>query len=432
MKKNCLYTLTACLICFFTACGDNNDAPEIDVIQPDEAVELPAEPKDPVIITPADPIELTVLQGEKVNSDNVFAFKMFKQVATLDDNPNTFFSPLSLNMALGMLFNGTSGETRTEMAEALVFAGLTETEINAFYHKMSQALMEIDPLTDMDIANSIWYRTGFPVKQSFIDINQQYFDATVQALDFNKPDAADIINGWCAEKTKERITEIVENPIDPDVVMYLINALYFKSKWLYPFDKALTKQEDFTKAGNQNKKVNIMNQTALLPYYSDNNLQCVELPYGNGAFSMVALLPAGNLDIDGLIDYLDNDTWQHILNNLWYETVDLKLPRFKVECELPLNEPIQNTGITRIFYSGLENIADGPLWVSYIKQKTFVEVNEEGTEAAAVTVIGTVTSTGEAPPPPPQFYANRPFLYLIKEKSTGTILFIGRMDEPNE
>ena len=127
-------------------------------------------------------------------------------------NPNTFFSPLSLNMALGMLFNGTSGDTRTEMAEALDFTGLTESEINAFYQKMSQALIEIDPLTDMDIANSIWHRTGFPVKQPFIDINRQYFDAMVQALDFSRSDAADIINGWCAEKTKDRIKEIVGAP----------------------------------------------------------------------------------------------------------------------------------------------------------------------------------------------------------------------------
>ena len=380
---------------------------------------------------PAEPIELTLKQGEKVSADNRFTFKMFREVSALSDKPNTFFSPLSLNFALGMLYNGASGETRTEMAEVLGMGDFTDIEINEYYQKMSQALLEIDPKTDISIANSIWCRNGFPVKQSFIDVNKKYFDASVQSLDFNKPDAADIINKWCADKTKKRITEIVEKPIKDDIMMYLINALYFKSKWQsdIKFDKANTKQRNFTKADNSYIKVNLMEQENTFLYYADENLQCVELPYGNQAFSMVVMLGDESMSLDELIDYLDDATWQNVMDNMYDQEVWLKLPRFKIECDMQLKEPVKNVGMQRIFVGGFVNISDADLAVSGIRQKTFVEVNEEGTEAAAVTVNYLVSGV---PRDPVQFFADRPFLYLIKERSTGAILFIGRMDEPEE
>jgi len=377
---------------------------------------------------PAQPIDLTFQQSEKAKIDNRFSFQMFKEVSVLGDN--MFFSPLSLNIALGMLYNGASGDTRTEMAEVLGMADFTDAEINAYYQKMSQALLKVDPKTQISIANSIWYRNTLTVKQPFIDVNKKYFDAQVQALDFSKSDAADIINKWCADKTKNLIKEIIAKPIPCDIVMYLMNALYFKGQWKNQFDKANTKSEDFTKVDNQKKKVNLMTQTKTMPYYVDEYLQCVEIPYGNQAFSMVALLPANDTNLNQLIDYLDNDKWQNIVNNLRYQEVQLKLPRFKIECSIELNEPVQNAGMKQIFEGGFANISDRDLCVSYIKQKTFVKVNEEGTEAAAVTVIGMKDAAG--PSMPVSFFANRPFLYLIKEKSTGVILFIGRMDDPVE
>ena len=408
MKKVVLYSLAASMMFSNYACNKADD------------------PKN---VPPAEPIVLTVKQAEKADADNRFALEIFREVSA-QNGANTFFSPLSLNMALGMLYNGASGETRTEMAEALGMADFSESEINDYYQKMSQALLKVDPLTNISIANSIWYRNGLPVKQPFIDVNKKYFDAEVKSLDFSKSDAADIINKWCADKTKNKISEIVQKPISADVMMYLINALYFKSKWELQFDKKNTKPDDFTKAGHQKKKVNMMEQTETFPYYADQNLQCVEMPYGNGAFSMVALLPANDMNIDQLVDYLDNTAWQNIVNHLQERKVWLKLPRFKIECEIPLNDPVKNVGMQRIFYGGLENISDVPLAVSEIKQKTFVKVDEEGTEAAAVTVITGIMDAG--PGTTVQFFANRPFLYLIKEKSTGVILFIGRMDEPFE
>ena len=377
-------------------------------------------------------IELTVMQTKKVDADNRFAFNMFREVWGLSNQPNTFFSPLSLNMALGMLYNGASGETRAEMAKVLGMADFTETEINDYYQKISQALQKIDPLTDISIANSIWYSEGFTVKKPFIEINQKYFDAVVNPLNFNRLDAANIINKWCADKTNDKIKEIIQSPIQGDVMMYLINALYFKSKWQFEFDKRNTKLDDFTKDQNQKKKVNMMEQTKTLPYYADQYMQCVEMPYGNQSFSMIAILPANNMNIDQLINHLDDVTWQKVVNNLQEQNVWLKLPRFKIECELPLNRPVQNVGMKRIFDGGFTNISNRPLFVSDIKQKTFVEVNEEGTEAAAVSSISIRTVSITVTPERIPFFANRPFLYIIKEKSTGVILFIGRMDDPKE
>ena len=417
MKKLILSAVAASILCCNYSCNKANTAKEEDV-------------------KPAEPIILTVKQVEKVNADNNFSFKMFREVSALAEKPNTFFSPLSLNLALGMLYNGASGETRTEMAEILGMAGFTETEINEYYQKMSQELLNIDPLTEISIANSIWYREVFPIKQPFLDVNQKYFDAMVKPLDFSKSDAADIINKWCADKTKDRIKEIIAAPIPDNVVMYLINALYFKSKWQFEFKKSDTKQDDFTKTNGNKIKVNMMEQTTSLPYYADQYMQCVEMPYGNQAFSMVAILPAKNMNIDQSVEYLDNNAWQNAVNNLQEANVQLKLPRFKIECDIPLNDPVKNVGMQRIFnefFAEFANISDIALLVSEIKQKTFVEVNEEGTEAAAVTAIGTgVTSADPNRPQFVSFIANRPFLYLIKEKSTGTILFIGRMDEPKE
>jgi serpin B len=411
MKKQILYSALLCLLVLSGACSKEN-TPEV-----------------PIAIDPAQPIFLTVKQIEKVRSDNRFSFTIFRNVSQ-QAGSNLFFSPLSLNMALGMLYNGASGDTRTEMEEALNLAGMTRTEINEYYQTMASALLHIDPLTDIGLANSIWYRSGFPVKQPFIDINRQYFDALVQGLDFNLPSSVDIINAWCAEKTNNKITEIIEAPIPPDVVMYLMNALYFKSKWQFEFDKAHSRQSDFTTSTGATTTATLMEQTAALPYYSDERVQCVEMPYGNQAFSMVAILPQGGTNLDALVDYLDNDRWTNISDNLSARNVHLLLPRFKVEYEMNLNQPVQEAGMQRIFTGGLNDISDEPLAVSSIRQKTFVEINEEGTEAAAVTAIGIFTSIGPDTPVP--FIANRPFLYLIREKSTGAILFIGRMDEPKE
>lgn len=385
-------------------------------------------------LQPAQPVKLTAKQKEIAAADNRFAFKMFKKVSE-QEGDNTFFSPLSFNMALGMLYNGASGENRNEIAEARGITEFSETEVNEYYQNISQALKGIDPTADIAVANSIWYRNGFSVKKEFVETGKDYFDAEVRSLDFNVPNAAGTINDWCAEKTNGRIKDLIAGPINSDMMMYLINALYFKSQWQadIKFDKKKTKTDKFTKTDRQKIKVNLMEQTSYFNYFSDDNLECVEMDYGNRAFSMVAVLPSNNRNIDQLISYLDSENLHDAIKNMRWQKVWLKLPRFKAESDFSLYQPVKDLGMEQMFKGGFKNISDDDLWVSDILQKTFVEVNEEGTEAAAATTIIMVGASGRQKKiKPVRFFADRPFLYLIREKSTGAILFIGRMDEPVE
>ena len=436
MKRIIFYVVIVSMVFINYACnGESNH--EMEDPQLTEPIELkPKQPDEEVEYKPFVPIEMSVKQGEKARADNRFSFRMFKEISTLSGS-NTFFSPLSLNMALGMLYNGASGDTRDEMAEVLSMTDFTESQINEYYQKMTQALQESDPFTGISIANSIWYRNSLPVKQPFIDINQTYFDAKVQALDFDKSDAVDIINSWCAEKTKDKIKGIIDGKISKESMMYFINALYFKGRWESEFQKEATKQAVFTKSDNREQKVNMMEQIRYFLYYADQHLQYVEKPFGNQAFSMAFILPAEEQNLEQLIEYLDDEVWQDIMDNKRAKEVHLKLPRFKVECKLPLQDAVMNVGMKRIFrdMGGFANISDVELVVSEILQKTFVAVDEKGSEAAAVTKIEMEVGSNGGNPNPPipiPFFANRPFLYLIKEKSTGMILFIGRMDDPKE
>jgi len=384
--------------------------------------------EEPMIIKAATPIILTEKQRKKTETANNFAFKMFREVS----EHNTFFSPFSLNMLLGMLYNGSSDDTRTEIENALGIDGFSESEINEFYKKISQALLGIDPLTDMIIANSIWINDKISIKNTFIEAGKNYFNTEVRTLDFSNPNISKTIDNWVAEKTRSIINSIGINP-QPDDFLYLINALYFKSEWQAgnKFDRRQTRRRDFRTAEGK-KMVYMMEQTSFLSYYADRHLHAIELPYGNGAFSMVVLLPTQNRNINQLIDNLDNAKWQNIVSNMNLQQVHLRLPRFKIEDEFLLRQPIMNVGMKQMFSGGFANITDLPLWVSEIIQKTHIEVNEEGTEAAAVTAVVLTGFSGRGRRVEPiRFFADRPFMFLIRERSTGTILFMGRVDDPN-
>lgn len=381
---------------------------------------------------PAKPIMLTSKQREKAEADNRFAFNVFLEISRLQ-GPNAFFSPLSLNMAIGTLYNGASGDTRAEMNQIWGISNFSVSGLNDYYQTITQGLLEVDPFTDITIANSIWYRSDFSMKEGFTETSKRYFDADVQALDFNDSNAANIINNWCADKTRGRINNIAATPMSGDRMMYLANAIYFKSKWQMEkrFRKEQTKPDDFTQSDGKILRVEMMEQTTTLPYYSDPDFQCVELPYGNRAYSMIAFLPPENGNISHLTEHLSNVHWESIVNKMKSERVWLKLPRFRIECTIPLNQPLKNVGMQQIFNGGFTHLSDDDFYVSDIRQKAFVEVNEEGTEAAAVTAMmivgyGVMKRSDE----PVRFFANRPFMLLIREKSTGVILFIGRIDEP--
>ncbi len=373
----------------------------------------------------ANPLKLRVGLQKRVAQDNEFAFDLLrKTIAEVPDN-NVFMSPLSVSIALGMTLNGAKGDTRDEMETTLKMSGLSINDINEYYKVMQTDLPTIDPKTKLSLANSIWYNEGYEVKKSFLDVNKNYFNAEIRELDFTKKWALDTINNWCARKTNHLIKEVLDY-IPGDAVMYLINAVYFKGTWKTQFEKKNTIESNFTNEDGKTVKVNMMLLKDTFAYSEDDYAQYLDLPYGNNAFSMTVLLPKNNRSTPDVLNNMDGENWNTIISEMKQEVVEVHLPRFTNKNKFLLNQPLQNMGMAKAFGPGADftNIADDDLMISRVLHDTYIDVNEEGTEAAAVTVVEIVKSSF---PMNQVVRVNKPFVFVIREKSTGVILFIGKM-----
>ena len=373
--------------------------------------------------------ELTANEKNIVQSDNVFSHKIFKQVAKAETGQNIFISPLSISMALGMTLNGANGTTYEAMQNTLEFQDLSLEEINQSYQSLIQLLSGADPKVIFQIANSVWYRQIFTFEQDFIERVQTYFNALVQGLDFNDPDAKNIINQWVNQKTNGRIKAIVDF-IDPNDVMFLINAIYFKGIWTYQFDKDLTRDDYFTLNDGTQKPCKMMVQNGDFQYFANSDFQAVDLPYGAGNFRMSILLPNPLFNIDSLIAQFNQQNWDMWMGSFSKSSGILKLPKFTMEYKIKLNDVLSDLGMAVAFNDQADFTKMSPpgnLFISRVKHKTFVKVNEEGTEAAAVTSVAiTLTSSGG------EFAmrVDRPFIFVIHEKRSKAILFMGKIIEP--
>jgi len=375
--------------------------------------------------------DLTYSEVELKESSNQFGLKLFGKIVETEQNKNIFISPLSVSMALGMTYNGAAGTTLEAMHETLEYGDLTIQEVNESYRSLIELLTELDPKVIFDIANSIWYREGFTVENDFLTTNRDYFDAIVEALDFNRSDAADIINAWVDENTNGKIDKIVDSPIDPLTVMFLINAIYFKGTWTYEFDEENTTDDVFYLSDGSEKECKMMSHQCNHNYFENEQIQAIDLPYGDADFSMTILLPKPEVNIDSLIAQMNNETWNSWLGSFSEQEVNFYLPKFKLEYEISLNDVLSALGMSIAFDQGqadFTNInSNGGLFISNVKHKTFVKVNEEGTEAAAVTSVEIGrTSIGSGI----TMNINRPFIFAIHEQRSGTILFIGKIVEP--
>jgi serpin B len=372
--------------------------------------------------------ELTVLEKRLVQSGNDFGLKLFREVVKTEKDKNVFLSPLSVSMALGMTLNGANGSTKEAMEQTLELAGLTTEEINQSYKSLIELLTQLDPKVLFTIANSIWYRQDYTFEQEFLRLNQTYFDAEVRGLDFRDPRSVDIINAWVDAKTRGKIEKILDS-IDPNHVMFLINAIYFKGTWTYEFDKEKTQDDWFTLPDGSRKPSKMMTQKGEFPYFATEDFQAIDLPYGGGAFSMTIFLPRPNRDLDSLIAQLNPQSWVEWLGKFSPTSVTLQLPRFTLEYEIKLNDVLSALGMGVAFDPGRADFTrmykPGGLFIDFVKQKTFVQVNEEGTEAAAVTVVAISASAGGL-----LMRVDRPFLFAIRENRSGTILFIGKIVNP--
>ncbi len=366
--------------------------------------------------------------GQKtVSANNDFAINLYKKTA-LNATENMMVSPLSISLALGMTYNGAAGTTKTAMEQALSLNGLTAHEINSSFKLLSDYLQTVDPTVTMKIANSIWYRNDFSVLQNFLDTNTFYYNALINSVDFSDPNTKNIINKWVADNTNNKIKEIVSN-INPNDVMFLINAVYFLGNWTYEFDPSKTDPENFTLSNGSNKTVDMMEIQSNFLYANNNLLQIVELPYGYERYSMLLLKPMPNHTTDDIINALSTSNFDKWVNSMkMTDDLIVKIPKFKFEYEKKLNDVLSDLGMSEAFSSQADftNInAAGNLFISRVKHKTFIDVNEKGTEAAAVTSIG-ITFTSM----PYAFVANKPFLFIIREKESNALIFMGRVEEP--
>ena len=380
----------------------------------------------------SEPGPVTAAEAKLVEAGNDFTWNLLREVVELEaanPNKNVFISPLSASIALGMTYNGARGETQTAMQGTLGFAELTPQQINESYRGLIDRFSGLDSNVKFQIANSIWHANWFEVESEFLDVNRTYFDAVVSALDFQSPQAVVTINDWVKDKTNGKIEKIVE-VIPDDAVMYLINALYFKGAWTYQFDSTKTKPMDFhcPDGSAQSCQFMYMN-TDSLRFMARNGVLGVELPYGNGDYRLLAAIPVDlQASIDDLILELDQAKWSEWLAALEMRNEKLWLPKFKFAYDTKLNAPLTSLGMGVAFtdfadFRGINR--NGNLAISEVIQKTFVQLDEAGTEAAAVTsVLIEFTSVDHT------YCFNRPFLIVIYEHSTNAVLFAGKIVKP--
>jgi serine protease inhibitor len=366
-----------------------------------------------------------------ISASNSFGLDLFKTVCVQEAaDDNVVLSPLSVSFALGMLLNGADGATLEAILSTLRLSPDALAQNNQAGRDLLNYLPLVDNATTTNIANSIWYKQDFSVLQPFLDTNIHFFDAMVQALDFGNPQAKDIINGWVANATNNKIEQIVDE-ITPDHVMFLINAVYFKSAWKHKFDKRNTQPQAFYLEGGGQVNVDMMYSHEIpFGYFSSSEVTVVNLPYGNESYNYTVLLPPSGQSVGSFVAGLSTGKWSEWTSGLnTNHNLHLYMPKFELDYKIELPDALESMGMGVAMSPGFADFSrissGGNLYVSDVNHKTYIKLDEEGTEAAAATSIGiSMTSL------PPSVLIDRPFVFVIHEKQTGAILFIGKIMNP--
>lgn len=371
-----------------------------------------------------------------VAANTRFGFKLYAEV--LKDKQaaakNVFVSPSSVALALAMAYNGAEAETRQAMARAMEIDGQKLEDVNRAYKDLRAALESADPKVQLQIANSIWARQGLALKPDFVNRTRESFNAEVSELDFDDPASASIINRWVSSNTNGKIEKIVDQ-IERNSLMFLINAIYFKGKWSEQFDKAKTKDQPFKLADGRQKPHPMMTQSGNYSYFEGEGFQAVSLPYGDRRVSLYVFLPREGTSLDQFHNQLTASNWDSWMTEFQKTPGEIALPRFKLEYDISLNDALKAMGMGLAFdpdranFSGMfQNQRDAH--ISKVKHKTFVEVNEEGTEAAAITSVEVQTTSARMPREPFRMVVDRPFFCAIRDNESGAVLFMGSIIDP--
>jgi len=376
------------------------------------------------------------VDGRLTAATSRFSFKLYDQLLKRRTSNNTFVSPASVMLALAMTYNGADGTTRQAMARTLELEGMSLEEVNRAFAGLKSALAPSDPKVQLKIANSLWVRNGFPLNPAFIERNKQHYAAEIANLNFADPAAPKTINSWVSRNTDGKIEKIVDQ-ISRDDVLFLINAIYFKGQWQAEFKKENTKPDVFRLAGGKQQQLPMMSQSGNYSYYKGKDFQAVALPYGKGNVSMYVFLPDEQKGLDQFEKDLTSENWDTWMRSFRFTPGDLRLPRFKLEWESGLNEALQALGMSEAFdparadFSQMAKVGPGKgLFISRVMQKSWCEVNEEGTVAAAVTSVVIGATSVQEPREKFVMKVDRPFFFAIRDNATGVVLFMGSVRNP--
>lgn len=387
-------------------------------------------PTDPGA-TPIDelPRALSSVEEEVIAGSNAFGADLMREVLRVDDRPNVVLSPFSASMALGMTLNGAAGSTFDAMRTGLRLGSLSQGEINVAYRDLLDLLGGLDPDVELSVGNSTWANEEWPFHPAFFDSVSTYFDAVAETRDFADPATVQAINAWVASRTEDRIETILEE-LDPDLALLLLNAVYFEGRWTTAFDPDRTEPGTFTRADGSQVTVDMMRLEDIeMRFGSTGELTAVELPYGGGAWTMLVAVPHGSASVREVVAQMEGSDWNALAGSLQERELDaVALPRFSTSYDTFLNDPLREMGMAEAFtgdadFTGLSPRGD-ELCIHFVRQKTFLEVDEAGTRAAAATAVGVgpVSFTG--------LIADRPFFFAIRERLSGTMLFVGVVGDP--
>lgn len=367
---------------------------------------------------------LSDAQRDIIENNNAFALNLFSQMKGFDSK---VVSPMSVSYLMGMLANGADGQTRQEIMKAIGCEKVSLRDLNEFYQMLITHANHFDKATTINIADYIALNCHYQLKDGFASTMQNYYKAGVESLDFSKASTLKRINRWCSDHTDGMIPKIIEQ-VDADAVSYIMNAIYFNGTWTDKFDTRQTKLENFQGYTRDIKKTQMMHRNGKYQYMDNADFAAVNLPYGNGSYSMTVILPNRGKSIDEVMAGLDAKKVGELRRSMDECAVDLKLPRFTISQETSLNDIISKLGAPTMFTSGADfsNFASGNLSISKMLQKAKIEVSEEGTKASAVTMAMVAMTALRPEPRKVEFHANRPFIYMITEHSTGAILFMGQ------
>jgi len=383
------------------------------------------------------PIPDSVADSSLTAGNGRFAVELFREISRESQGDNIFFSPFSISMAMGMTWNGATGETARQMASVLNF-DMPVYFVNRSFERITERIssgtageMGGEPLT-MTVSNGIWVQNGFQLLNSFTEAVTGCYGASAENLDFTgDPEGSrEEINEWVAENTMQKIIDLLApGTITPDTRLVLTNAVYFKASWLYPFEELATAEGGFTRGDGEKVTVPMMNQTEFFDYASSDEWQAVRMPYAGGSSSMLIILPR---NMESYLEGFDEEAIPDVERRLSRVNVALSMPRFEFSQSITLGDILISMGM-ELPFSGEADftpITGNPdLFISQVLHKAYVKVNEEGTEAAAATAV--VMNITSAPGSVEQMIVNRPFLFLIKNDETGSILFMGLVYDPS-